>query len=155
MQTSYALETRLIEVTPRAGLDYVRLLEPGFAEAGAGAYDLAGKDTTTDSLRPFIGATVTRRFVTSDGTALAPELGLTYSHEVASVNRTITLEPAGTGVDFVTSGVAPSRDNVTLSTGLTVRARATLDLYVDYDAELHAGNHASQTISAGLQYRFN
>lgn len=140
-------------LTPQAGLQWTHLSETGFGENGAGGFDLAVASHDTDSLRPFIGAALDRTFSTDSGTRITPEVRLGYSREVLSTGRTINVTTASAAA-FLVNGISPSRDQVTAGAGVIVQAAQTLDLFVDYDYAPLTGNQTSQTVSAGLRYRF-
>ena len=153
VKESYRILSGKYVFTPNAGLQYTHLSESGFGETGASGFDLATAGSDTDSLRPFIGASAARNFETDDGTRLTPELSANYSHDLLNTGRTINVTTAS-GSAFTVAGVSPSRDQVTLGAGLTVQANERLDLFADYDVAPRTGNQTSQTISAGLRYRF-
>jgi fibronectin-binding autotransporter adhesin len=141
-------------VTPKIGFQYAHLFEDGYTESGGGGSNLTVDGVDTPSLRPTIGVSMARGFATDSGTRLTPELRLNYSHELLSTSRSVTAQDvAGSGPTTV-GGVSPSRDMVTVGTGLTVAMTAKLNLFVDYDATLRTSNYTSQTVSAGLRFKF-
>ena len=119
--------------------------------SGAAGFDLSVAKHNSDSLRPFIGASAQESFTTSGGTRLTPEADLAYSHEL--FNTTPSLVAVGGGA-FTVSGLAPSRDALTLGGNINADMNDRLALFAAYHATLPTGNLLAQTVEAGLTYRF-
>ncbi|HVA12222.1 MAG TPA: autotransporter domain-containing protein, partial [Stellaceae bacterium] len=150
-QASYRFERGGMTIMPAAGLDYVHLFDEGFAESGATGFDLNVTHRNADSLRPFIGASVSEPFTTAGGLRLVPEADVSYSHELfAAVPSLVTVG----GGSFSVAGLAPSRDALAIGGGLTAKMSDRLALFAAYHATLPTGNLLEQTVSAGLSYRF-
>ena len=143
----------LATLTPKAGVQFLHLGEDGFAETGAGGFDLSAASHGTDSLQPFVALALSQKFVTADGTLITPELRLGYDREALAGSRTLTVATVS-GAFFPVTGVKPSKNIMTAGAGFTVQAAPALALYATYDAVLPAGNTTEHTIEAGLRIRF-
>ena len=139
-------------LTSKAGLQYLHLSEGSFNDSGASGFDLSSGSRGTDSLQPYLGIAAAQKFVTDDGTVIAPELRLGYAHDVFNT-RGLTVTTVS-GAAFPVAGLAPSRDQVIAGLGLAVQAAPNLSLYANYDTTLHTGNTTTQTVQAGLRWRF-
>lgn len=140
-----------LTLTPAAGFAYVHLYETGYTESGAPGNNLTVSSRNSDSLRPFIGATISRIFTADNGVRYMPEASLTYSHEL--FNTPPSLVQVGGG-SFTVSSLASSRDELTVGAGITARATGRLLVTADYHAVLPTGNLIAQTVSVGLRYNF-
>ncbi len=153
LQASYAVDLpQKVALTPRAGLDYLHLFEEGFKESGATGFDLTSESGDMDSLRPFVGVSVSREFVTDGGTKLTPQLDLTYSREVLDNGRNAQVLVGGGA--FTVAGVKPSRDQLILGVSLTASLTQSFDLFGGYTALLPVGNTISHNFEAGLRVTF-
>jgi outer membrane autotransporter protein len=133
------------------GLQYTHLFETGFTENGASGFDLSVAKRNSDSLRPFVGASAHESFTTSGGVRLTPEADLAYSHEL--FNTPPSLVAVGGG-SFTVSGLAPSRDALTLGGSLSADMGNRVAFFAAYHATLPTGNLLTQTVEAGLSYKF-
>jgi outer membrane autotransporter protein len=149
-QASYRLALGNLAIAPTVGFNYVHLFEMNYAEGGASGFNLNVADHDQDSLRPFIGASVSEAMM-AGGVHLVPEADLSYSHEL--FNTPPTLVTAGGG-SFSVDGLTPSRDALTIGGGLTANMTDQLALFAAYHATLPTGNFWEQTVSAGLNYKF-
>jgi outer membrane autotransporter protein len=140
-------------LTPKVGFQFVHLSEGSFADSGASGFDLASGSRSTDSFQPYIGAAAAQKFITASGTEVTPELRLGYAYEALANSRLLTVTTAS-GFNFPVTGVAPSRSQLNTGIGVSVVAGLNLSLYANYDAVLPTGNTISQTIQAGLRWRF-
>jgi fibronectin-binding autotransporter adhesin len=139
-------------LTPKAGISYIYLSEDSFSESGAGGFDLSNSGHGTNSLQPYVGAALAQKFVTGGGTAITPEVRMSYAHDMFD-SRNLTVNTAS-GSAFVVQGVKPSRDQLSAGLGVVMQATETLSAYADYDAILPTGNTTEQTLQAGLRIRF-
>jgi len=144
---------RVATLTPKLGFQFVHLSEGGFADSGASGFDLSSSDRSTDSFQPYLGIAAAEEFVTDSGTSITPELRLGYAYETLSNARLLTATTVS-AASFPVAGVAPSRHQLTAGLGLAMIAGPNLQFYVNYDAILPTSNTASQTIQAGLRWRF-
>lgn len=148
------LSSGILSVTPSAGLDYVYLHRDRGSESGAPAFDLTFASDNTDSLRPYAGVELSGVYATDSGAAVTPSMRIRYSHEVLSVDRSVTASLARGSNALQTAGLSPARDLVTFGGGIKIQIEGALDAHVDAELTLPTGNYASQTVSAGLDYRF-
>src|SRR5207244_549611 len=105
-----------VKVTPKAGLHYVHLSERSFVESGAPGFNLAVSGRDTNSLRPFIGVSAAKSFLTTNGLVLTPRADFAWTHEVLSTARQ-SIVAVGGGV-FTVVGLNPARDLFTLGGGV-------------------------------------
>lgn len=150
-QLALPFEADGIRVTPKFGLQFVHLAEDAFADSGSSA--LSAGDHSTDSLQPFIGASLGRPFLTDAGMVITPEVRFGYNREVLSNSRVVNVT-TGTGTILPIAGVRPSKDVLTAGAGLAIRDSEAVTLYARYDAILHTGNTSDHTVSAGVRIRF-
>jgi outer membrane autotransporter protein len=141
-----------VVLTPHAGLDYLHIFEDGYQEKGAGAFDLTAQSSDTDSLRPQVGAGVSRSFATDNGWHLIPQLDLTYSREMLD-NKHDANVVAGGG-SFTVDGLRQSRDQLALSVNLTAQLNDTVDLSLGYTQILPVGNTTSSNFTGGVRVLF-
>ena len=87
MQASYRMDVAGVTVAPAAGLEYVHLFENGFDESGAPGFTVTASSRNANSLRPFIGASAARSFITGNGLIIIPHADLAWSHELFSAAR--------------------------------------------------------------------
>lgn len=120
-------------------------------ESGAPGFDLQVASRNSDSLRPFVGATVSESFTSASGTVWTPEADLTYSHELFATPPSLVQVGGGS---FTVDGLTPSRDEVAVGAGVTAALSGRLDLFADYRVNLPTGNLLAQTVSVGLRYDF-
>jgi outer membrane autotransporter protein len=151
LQARTRLRANGITVTPAIGLQYTHLFETGFTESGASGFDLSVAKRNSDSLRPFIGASAQKSFVTAGGVRLTPEADLAYSHEL--FNTPPSLVAVGGG-SFTVAGLVPSRDMLTVGGSISAEMTNRLALFGAYHATLPTGNLLTQTVEAGLSYKF-
>ena len=151
LQATTRLAFGRIDLVPAAGFDYVHLYETGFTESGASSNDLTVASRNSDSLRPFLSVTATEKFTSASGTVWTPDADLTYSHELFATPPSLVQVGGGS---FTVDGFVPSRDAVTVGTGVTATLTDRLDLFADYHATLPTGNLLAQVVSAGLDYKF-
>jgi uncharacterized protein with beta-barrel porin domain len=153
LQASYTVTLpNAFVLTPHAGLDYLHIFEDGFNEHGAGAFDLQADSNQTDSLRPQIGAGISRSFATDNGWHVIPAVDLTYSREV--LDNTHDANVVAGGGSFDVKGVTPSRDQLALKVDLTAQLNDSVDLSLGYTDVLPVGNTASYNFTGGVRVLF-
>lgn len=140
-----------VTITPAAGLQYAHLFETAFTETGASGFNLSVAKRNSDSLRPFIGASAEESFASGGGTMWTPEADLAYSHELFSTPPSLLAVGGGA---FTVSGLAPSRDALTLGGSISAKLSDQFLVYAAYHATLPTGNTFAQTVEAGLTYKF-
>ncbi|MDE2166037.1 MAG: autotransporter domain-containing protein [Alphaproteobacteria bacterium] len=147
MQATTKLTLGRLSLVPAAGFEYVHLYETGFTESGAPGNNLTVSSRNSDSLRPFLGVTAKESFTSASGTVWTPEADLAYSHELFATPPSLVQVGGGS---FTVSALAPSRDQVTIGTGVIAAVSGQLDLFADYHATLPADR---QSVGAGRQRR--
>lgn len=140
-------------LTPKAGIQYVHLSEGAFADTGAGGFNLSADSRSADSFQPYFGFALSQKFTTRGSTEITPELRLGYAYETLSNARGLNVI-ATDGTTFPVTGIAPSRNQLIVGLGVTVTAGPNLSFYASYDAILPVGNTRSQTLQAGLRWKF-
>ncbi|HLI20987.1 MAG TPA: autotransporter outer membrane beta-barrel domain-containing protein, partial [Stellaceae bacterium] len=150
-RASYRFDYAGLSVMPDAGLSYVHLFDAGFDESGAGGFDLAVMQRNADSLRPFVGTSVTAALMTDGGIRLVPEADISYSHELMGTPPSLVQVGGGS---FSVDGLAPSHDLLTVGGGITAKMSGRLALFADYHATPPTGNLWQQTVPAGARYCF-
>ncbi len=150
VQASRKLKADGFNIRPKAGVEYIHLFQDGYTETGS-PFGFAIQDTETDSLRPFIGADVTRLYKVGR-TLVQPELRFAYRYEVLDVNH----HRFGTllGSSFNLLGVQQARHTLDFGGGATAKISNELDAFADYGAEFNIGSGWEQTLTAGLKYSF-
>jgi outer membrane autotransporter protein len=152
LEASWHLDADGVTLAPEAGLRYVHLAEDGFSETGSRGFDLTVASRDTDSLRPFVGATVARPFATDGGLTIVPSAELGYSRELldATLHNTVAVG----GGSFAVDGLALTRDQVEAGAAISARLDDRFALFASYRATLPTGNLLSQTVEAGLRVTF-
>jgi len=150
IQASFSLDALSATIVPRAGLRYAHLSEDGFSEAGAPGFNLDVASRDADSLRPFIGVSAAKSFMTSGGTVLTPRFDIDYSRETMNnaPSNTVTV---GSG-SFIVDGLQPSRDRLALGAGIEASVSRSLTLHAGYNATLPTGNLFAQSFEVGVSY---
>ena len=151
LQARARLDVSGFTIVPAAGLEYVHLYETGFTESGAPGFDLTVSNRNSDSLRPFVGASVERRSTMENGIVLTAEADFAFSYELFATPPSLVQVGGGS---FDVDGLVPSRDQITLGGEVTASMNDRLALYADYQVVPPTGNLFQQTVSAGFRYRF-
>jgi outer membrane autotransporter protein len=152
LEVSRVLDFAGFQLVPQAGLSYVNFSENSFLESGAGGADLAGFSHKNSSLQPFIGVAATGTWATGAWT-ITPDFHVTYSHEALSTDRSLTVA-ALDGTTFGVSGVRAPRNVVDTGASISAQAAPDVDVYAGYDIAIGLGVSTSQSVSAGVSYRF-
>jgi outer membrane autotransporter protein len=139
-----------IAVVPAAGLRYVRVIEQGYTESGAGGNNLKVDGRTLDSSQPFVGLSAARAFGLGGDMVWTPRVELEYAH---GLNNTPGATVSVGGGTFTAASAVPSRDRLTMGLGLSGKLRDKLLFDVSYRA-LHNDNYHQHAVLAGLRYRF-
>ncbi|HET8726939.1 MAG TPA: autotransporter outer membrane beta-barrel domain-containing protein, partial [Alphaproteobacteria bacterium] len=147
----YRLDLGAWQMTPQAGLSYVRLHQDGYAETGAGAAGLVVEDQTVDSVQGRLGLAAARSFTTAAGTALTPTAALAWRHEFADAGRVIDAAFAGVpGVGFRVAGADADRDAVELALGVSATTAGGTTWHLGYGASL-SGDETAHGLVAGVR----
>ncbi|HEV8016683.1 MAG TPA: autotransporter domain-containing protein [Stellaceae bacterium] len=138
-------------VQPAAGVTYTHLFEKGFAETGAGGFDLTNPSRDTDSLRPFVSASAAETFATASGMRIVPEADIAYSYETMSTPPSLVQVGGGS---FTVEGVRPSRNQLQIGGGITMAMTNQFALHAAYHAVLPTGNLFEQIVEVGAICKF-
>ena len=125
-----------VVVTPLAGLQWIRAVNDGYSESGAGQADLTVDARGFNALSSELGGKVVFTAETDWG-PLSPDIKVTWGHDY-------TRGPIATsgllgGATFATTAARPSPDGAKLSLGTTLEQKDGLSLRLEYDGELRAG----------------
>lgn len=151
-QASKMLNAGRFTITPRAGLNFVHLMEDDYTETGAGTSNLSVSEKDTSSLRLFTGLSASTPFMVREGFHFTPEARIKYSYEAIDDSRNANVTMTGTG--FTVQGLRPTRHTLSLGTGFTTKIVDELEAFGSYDVNLRTGNSFDQTFAAGMKYRF-
>ncbi len=138
-------------VQPRAGFEWTRLSQSDFVETGAPALDLDVDSASIDSLRAFIGANLAAQMTLQGRFGIEPELRVGYSYEFGDVDRIIDARLTGAtlGGELTSIGAQPSRHEILIGAGYTMRVSRGMALALDYDARV-GDKQSSHAIAASL-----
>ncbi len=139
-------------VSPAAGAKYVTLSQTGFTEHGTDLYNLTVASSHAGSLRPFVDATLSRRFLVGDVTSVVPQLRVGYENELLNAARSINVQTQGDITNWVIDGVEPSHGSVSVKAGLTIETDKEQSFFVDYD-RIQSSSSKSDAFTAGFRYR--
>lgn len=151
-QASKALNAGRFTITPRAGLNFVHVMEDDYTETGAGTSNLTVAEKDTSSLRLFTGLSASTPFMVREGFHFTPEARVKYSYEAIDDSRNAQVTMTGTG--FTIQGLRPTRHTLSLGTGFTTKIVDELEAFGSYDVNLRTGNSFDQTFAAGMTFRF-
>ncbi len=141
-------------VIGKGSLTWVDAEVDGFAERGAGPFNLRIGDQTIESLQSEARLDVTRAItVESWGMVLHPVLGLAYLHEFEDDSRLIrgSFVEDLTGNTFFVPTESPDRDFFRLSAGFTMAWIRGRSAFLLYDKDLDRTDLNVYTISLGLR----
>jgi len=140
-------------VTPEVGVQYMRVMLPGFTETGVTALSV-GSDNS-DSLRSSLGARFAYDYRTATG-VLTPELRLGWQHEFNNGIRNLSasfIDPGFAGTFFTPTG-APVRDLALVGAGITGKIGAATYFSVNYDLAAGSDDTTSHAFTGKLRYAF-
>jgi outer membrane autotransporter protein len=153
-QASSPMRFGPIAFTPALGVDYARLGQDSANEGGDGLYDLSVAQSKTNSLRPFVAATVATRFRWGmRNTAIEPQLRVAYAEEVLSTSRQALVQAPGDDQVFAIPGVTPSAGMLSASAGLKIETDRNFAFFSNVNVT-DSGNSRSYGADAGIRYRF-
>jgi uncharacterized protein YhjY with autotransporter beta-barrel domain len=141
-------------VGPTLGLTYTHLDVDSFTEEGAPGANLAVDSQSADSLRSRLGGHVIFQTNTGD-VLLQPNLTLMWQHEYLDSSSGITSSFNDfSSSAFTINTAAPSRDSALVGCGLTATLNTSVALYLNYLADVGAGDYMAQSVIAGFKGRF-
>lgn len=142
-----------VVLTPAVGFDYALVNQDIANETGAGVNNLSVLASSTNSLRPFIAATVATRFDLGNHAAIEPQFRVAYEEELLGVSHAAQVQPVGDAQVFTVPGLTPSRGTVRASAGVKVETDRNLAFFANFEGT-DAGNAHSLGADAGVRYRF-
>jgi outer membrane autotransporter protein len=153
-EAGYDFKVNHFKIGPTLGVEYVQLTVDGFTETGAGSAGLTVRDQKADSLRSRLGAKANRPF-SIRSVALTSEVRAAWQHEYLDDSRDITAsfnDPSAGAFAVHTTG--PQRDSALLGAGLTAQVTKTINLFLNYDAQVGQKDFIAQAIQGGGRLRF-
>jgi len=150
LQASKLLSHNGYSIIPRAGVQYAHIESGSYLETGPGINAGVLSDST-DSLQPFVGASVARSFSHS-GIGLTPQVRASYRYEVLDTTRATQIFATNSG--GIATGINAARNIASLGAGLGAEFSKTLTGYVSYDADLYLSKGQEHTFQLGAKYRF-
>jgi outer membrane autotransporter protein len=139
-------------VDPQFGAKYVNLRQTSYTETGTDIYNFTVASNSINSLRPFVSASVTKRFFIGDHWALVPDAKIGFEHEVNDTAAHIDAQTQGDAALWVYNGLMPGADIVRFLAGLKLELDRTEAFYVNYDRQ-QSSSGESQLITGGFRYR--
>jgi outer membrane lipase/esterase len=153
--TGYDFAFGGLTVGPSLRLTYVNVSVDGFAERGAGVFDLKVRRQSTDSLTTSMGGEVSYAISVPFG-VLSPLVRFEWEHEYLGGSRlvsgTLTTDPTATV--FGTKTSSPDRDYFNLGAGLTGTFRSGVSAFFYYEALLGRERVTSHSFTAGVRFEF-
>jgi uncharacterized protein YhjY with autotransporter beta-barrel domain len=141
-------------VGPTLGLTYTHLNIDSFTETGAPDADLTVDSQSADSLRSRLGGHVIFQTNTGD-VLLQPNVTAMWQHEYLDSSSGITSSFNDfSSSPFTIQTAAPSRDSALIGCGLTATLSNSMALYLNYFADVGAGDYFAQSVIGGLKARF-
>ena len=139
---------------PTLSLQYTNMEMDSFTETG-GAAALAVAGRNVDSLRSQLGVRATRRYETSSGCSVVPDVRLRWAHEFSNNDQTINAAFAGAALTpFSSFSRGPDRDTAYLGASVSAYFNKSMDAFVSYDADLGRSGSTLHAGRAGLAVKF-
>lgn len=153
VQASLNFKAKSWVLTPTVGAKYVYLINDTFVETGTDIYNITVPRTTTNSARPFVEGTASRRFKVGSGLlSIVPEFRLGYEAEVAGNSREIYVQSEGDATRWAVPGVTPSSNFLSAKAAVNFEIGRSGAYYIDYD-RIQNGTSDSNLFTAGYRYR--
>ena len=142
-----------VDLTPYAALQYAHTNIDGYTETGAGLASLTVGDEDYDFMQSALGLSVSKRFETTNGVSIVPEVHAAWLHEFADEQQANTSSFVAGGASFSTRGLDPANDSANIGASLSILATERIDVRAAYDFEVKSDydSHAGQLV---LRYRF-
>ena len=139
-EVGYGLARHGVAIEPFAGLAYVAVHTPGFAEAG-GAAALTGAGGNTDTTFSTIGLRAALPLAWISKVDLVAKGSVAWRHAFGAVTPTAQVAFASTGTPFVVAGVPIARNAAAIELGLDGRLASNSTIGVAYTGQLASGSH--------------
>jgi hypothetical protein len=151
-QASYQTSFDGWAVTGASGVKFLHFTQTQFTENGPTYANFFVQDHMTNSLRPYVEASVSRRFDIGVTSALIPQMRIAYEQEVMSGQRIVNAFTEGDYYNWVIHGLVPGKGGMTVSASLVLETTKDQAYYLSYD-RYQSSTSDDQTISAGLRFR--
>lgn len=137
---------------PGLSFEYSYYDEEGFAETGAGSFNLSGDGNEDNSFASRLGLRCNKSYALTDMTFL-PEIRAAWTHEFGDTDRDISTRFAGSGADtFTVTGVDLERDTFSAGLGMSFLTKTTA-IFLNYDHEF-ASDYKNWGLTFGVKYSF-
>ncbi len=138
---------------PYFGMNYVRVLEDGFSETGAGSLNQTIRDRNTDSLQSELGVRLHTAYGTRFG-SVVPRLTLGWNYDWAIDDRDIpTVWAGGRGTRFSLPGREIERSGLRVGGDLRFHSDVGYALSLSVNSEFRSG-YRNTTAQLQLDWRF-
>jgi uncharacterized protein with beta-barrel porin domain len=139
---------------PTLGVQYTHLDVDSFQESGAGPADLSVNSQSADSLRTRLGGHVIYQ-IRSGSILFQPNITASWQHEFLNDPFGLTSQfDIPNSSPFTIQGSGPGRDSAVLGFGLTATLDNSMNLYLEYLAEVGGENYFVQSIEGGVKASF-
>jgi uncharacterized protein YhjY with autotransporter beta-barrel domain len=141
-------------VGPTLGVEYTHLDVGSFNESGGGPADLAVDSQSADSLRSRIGAHVGYQ-IRAGSILFQPNFTAAWQHEYLdnAFGLSSQLNVPGTPA-FTIQGTNPGRDSALIGVGVTAVLDNSMQLYLNYLAQVSADDYFVQSVEGGIKASF-
>lgn len=140
---------------PQFSVQYTRLEMDGVTESGAGVLNLALDDSTSESLRTYLGGRLAYTIHASDRVAIIPEVRVFWQHEFLQDDEDLRASlDGGAGPGFIYRTSMEDRDAVFVGAGVGVQVGTRLYFNVYYNADFGRGDDGNHAVSASMNFKF-
>lgn len=152
-EVGYGTAFRNIAVEPFAGLAWVHLNMPGFAETG-GAASLVGYSGSADVGYSTIGVRAATSYPMPNGMTVTPRASAAWQHAFGDVTPTSALAFANTtGANFVVAGVPLASDSALIDAGADLRINRQAKVGLSYSSQL-SGRTRDNAVKGNFIWKF-
>lgn len=152
-EVGYGTAFRNIAFEPFAGLAWVHLNMPGFAEIG-GAAALAGNSGSADVGYSTIGIRAASNLPLPNGMTLTPHASAAWQHAFGDATPTSALAFANmTGANFVVAGVPLAPDSALIDAGVDLKISRQAKVGLSYSSQL-ADRTRDNAVKGNFTWKF-
>jgi autotransporter-associated beta strand protein len=153
VQAGYTFDMPKGTIEPSLSIRQSHLIQDRFTESGAPGLNLTVADRSIDSWDSSLGLTFHRFFFQKTPHALGVKLGMSWDHELASPEDSLSVHFAETsgGSDFTVQGTPRDRETAALGLETQLTLRPGLELWTHYTA-MRGATETFQKIAGGLQW---
>lgn len=152
LQASVAFLVDDWSLSPAAGVKYLSLSQNHFTETGTDLYNFGVGASHANSMRPFIDATVLRRFEVEGRIFAVPQLTVGYEDEILKTTRSISAQTQGDAATWVFQGAKPSKGAADVKADLNIETDKQTSYYLEY-GRIQGSNSSADSFAAGFRYR--